>query len=216
MHHVCCITPPPLEISRCPSLFVPPLSARSVRALATLCPVSLLGGESRRTPSYSRRTAAGSNPSRALATTKTRLRRWAKPKYWASRTRHATVLWGPCTTPASVHLPPGGTSGSSSPASPARKQPKALSLVESTPGTFSQKTMDAAIPALRRTESIASAISQKMSDRFPRASLRDRRRPATLNAWQGVPPQNTSGASTSPKRMRVGKVVMSPRFGTSG
>jgi hypothetical protein len=113
-------------------------------------------------------------------------------------------------------LPPGGTSGSSSPASPARKQPKALSAVERTPGTFSQKTMLAAFPPASRTESIASAISQKVSDRFPRASSRDRRRPATENAWHGVPPQNRSGASTSPRKMRSGSMVMSPKLGTSG
>ncbi len=180
-------------------------------------PASLLGAESRRTPSNSRRTAAGSNPSRALATTNTRLRRWARPKYWASKTRQATVLSGPATTPASVHpVAASGSMGVSHPASAEMKHPKALSRVERTPGTFSQKTMHSGSPRVRRTSSIAFAISQKVSDRFPRASSRDRRRPATLKAWQGVPPQNTSGASTSPNRMRAGSVVMSPRFGTSG
>lgn len=189
-----------------------PVPAHSVTSFRA----SLLGAVSRRTPSNSKRTAAGSNPSRALATTNTRRRRWATPKYWASKMRHATALWGPYTQPAFVHLLPDGMIGSSSPASAPRKQPKALSLVLRTPGTFSQKTTEGAIPVVIRWMSIAFAISQKVKERFPLASSRELRRPATLNAWQGVPPQNTSGASTSPDRMRSGSVVMSPKLGTLG
>lgn len=180
------------------------------------CPVSRLGAVSRRTPSNSKRTAAGSKSALALATTNTRLRRWATPKYWASRTRHATVLWGPYTQPAFVHFSPDGMSGSSSPASAPRKQPKALSLVERTPGTFSQKMTPAGSRRRDRTWSTALAIPTKVSERLPRASSSELRRPATENAWHGVPPQNRSGASTSPDKMRSGSCVMSPRLGTSG
>jgi len=172
-------------------------------------PASLLGAVSRRKPPNSKRTAAGSNPSLALATTNTRRRRWAKPKYWASKMRHAAVLRGPETQPASGQ-PSGAYRGSSPPHSCARKHPKALSLVERTPGTFSQKTMVAGNPRTDRDSSMASAISQKVKERFPRASASDWRLPATLNAWQGVPPQKRSGASTSPLLMRSGKVVISP------
>lgn len=175
-----------------------------------------LGAESRRTPSDSKRTAAGSNPARALATTNTRRRRWAKPKCWASRIRHATARAGPSTRPASDHLRPGGWSSQPEPASFPRKQPKALSAVERTPGTFSQKTMAGCWPRADRTVSIASASSQKVRERLPRASSSDRRRPATLNAWHGVPPHSRSGASISPASTRSGSVTMLPRFCTSG
>jgi hypothetical protein len=104
----------------------------------------------------------------------------------------------------------------SDPESAPRKQPKALSLVERTPGTFSQKTMEAGSPRASRTLSIASDISQKVRDKLPRASSRDFLKPATEKAWHGVPPQKRSGASTSPLAIRAGSVVMSPRFGTSG
>jgi len=204
-----------LSTSR-PDPFAPPPAVLREGMVGATFPASLLGAESRRTPSNSKSTAAGSNPSRALATTNTRLRRWARPKYWASRTRHATALWGPNTQPASVHLPPGGTSGSFSPASPAKKHPKALSLVLRTPGTFSQTTMLAGFPPADRTWSIALAISQNVRERLPRASSKDLRRPATENAWHGVPPHKISGASTSPDSMRAGSVVMSPKLGTSG
>lgn len=39
---------------------------------------------------------------------------------------------------------------------------------------------------------------------------------AMLNAWQGVPPTRTSGASTSPARTASAILVMSPRLVTSG
>ena len=206
------ITPP----SRSKSVPRPPPAVLRLGMVGAIFPASLLGAVSRRTPSNSKRTAVGSNPSLALATTNTRRRRWATPKYWASVTRHATALLGPSTAPAFVHLPPGATSGSSSPASPARKQPNALSLVLRTPGTFSQKTMVGCSPRTDRAESISLAISQKVKERLPRASSKDLRRPATENAWHGVPPQKTSGASISPLRMRSAIFVMSPRFGTSG
>lgn len=176
-------------------------------------PASRLGGESRRTPLNSKRTRAGSNPFRELATTNTRRRRWAKPKNWASMIRHATARPGPYTQPASVHLPPAGCSSQPEPASAPKKQPNALSLEERTPGTFSHTTMHPSFPAAARTSSIASAISTKVMVRFPRVSARPSRRPATLNAWQGVPPVKSSGADTSPERMRSGSAFMSPRFG---
>ena len=104
----------------------------------TSCPSPRRGAVSRRTPSRSKSTSVGSNPSRALATTNTRRRRWARPKYWASRTRHAIVLLGPYTQPASCHFFPGGCSSQSSPASAPRKHPKAFPLSLRTPGTFSR------------------------------------------------------------------------------
>ena len=206
------MTPP----SRSKSVPRPPPPVLREGIVGATFPVSLLGAVSRRTPSNSKRTAAGSKSALALATTNTRRRRWATPKYWASRTRHATALWGPNTQPAFVHFPPAGSSGNSSPASPAKKHPNALSLVLRTPGTFSQKTMQGWAPRTDLVVSIALAISQKVKDRLPRASSKDLRSPATENAWHGVPPQNRSGASTSPLKMRSGKVVMSPRLGTSG
>ena len=180
------MTPP----SQSKSVPRPPPAVLREGMVGATCRVSLLGAVSRRTPSNSKRTAAGSKSALALATTNTRRRRWATPKYWASRTRHATALLGPSTKPAFAHRPPGGTSASSSPASAPRKHPNALSLVERTPGTFSQKMMDF------RCSSIASAISQKVRDKLPRASSSDWRRPATEKAWQGVPPQRMSGTST--------------------
>ena len=180
--------------------------------LEVVFPTSLLGAISLRKPSNSKRISAGSNPSLALAITNTRFLRWASPKYWASRTRHATVLLCPNTTPAFVHRFPDGLSSLSPPASLARKQPKALSFVLRTPGTFSQKIM----AGLSRLLSIASAISQKVNVKFPLASSRDCLLPATLNAWHGVPPQSISGASISPFKIFSGNNVISPRFGTSG
>jgi len=198
-----------------PLVRLPPNAAPDAAQAAALFPAFLLGAESRRRPSHSRRTEAGSNPARALATTNTRRRRWASPKYWASRTRQATVRWGPATTPALVHpVAANGSMAVSQPASAERKQPKALSAVLRTPGTFSQKTMAGSSPRADRTWSIAFAISQKVRDRLPRASSRDFRNPATENAWHGVPPQNRSGASTSPARIISGRRVISPRFGT--
>jgi hypothetical protein len=199
-----------------PDPLAPPPLAQPAIVGATASLASRLGAESRRTPSHSKRTAAGLNPARALATTNTRRRRWAKPKYWASRIRHATARVGPSTQPASAHRPPAGRSGSSSPASPAKKQPKALSLALRTPGTFSQKMTAGCFPKIDRVASMAFAISQKVSDKLPRASAKDLRSPATLKAWHGVPPQNTSGASTCNARTRSAKRLMSPRLGTAG
>lgn len=147
---------------KCPaqawSTSLPPSVLRRVPAVA-FCPAPLLGAVSRRRPSNSKSTCAGSNPSRALATTKTRRRRWATPKNWASRTRQAIALWGPYTQPASFHFPPGGCSSLLSPASAPRKQPKALSLELRTPGTFSQTVTTDCFPRRARAESMASARS---------------------------------------------------------
>ncbi|MCY1369154.1 hypothetical protein D9M69_561750 [compost metagenome] len=183
---------------------------------ARSCPSPRRGGESRRTPSDSKSTAQGSNPARALATTNTRRRRWARPKYWASSTRHAAVRVGPYTQPASVHLPPAGWSASDSPTRAPRKQPNALPLSERTPGTFSQTTMEAGFPARVLTRSAASASSTYLMVRAPRGSARPSRMPATLKAWQGVPPTRTSGAMMLPTSTCRASLVMSPRLGTSG
>lgn len=64
---------------------------------ATSCRAFLHGGVFRRRPSNSKRILRGSAPSLGHATRNTRLRRWANPKYWASRTRHAIDLRGPST-----------------------------------------------------------------------------------------------------------------------
>src|SRR5690606_31263670 len=153
----CGLSPPPPDArkqfcSSSPSSAVPPPSLPRCATLRAARPAdpsraSRLGAESLRTPSHSKSTVAGSNPSRALATTNTRRRRCAKAKYWASRVRQAIARRGPYTAPAFAHLPPGARSGSSSPARPARKHPKALSLVERTPGTFSQKTIAGGRPS---------------------------------------------------------------------
>ncbi|CQT75324.1 Uncharacterised protein [Salmonella enterica subsp. enterica serovar Typhi] len=58
-------------------------------------PSPLLGAIFRRTPSNSKSTVAGSRSVRALATTNTRRRRCATPKYWASRILQATFRCGP-------------------------------------------------------------------------------------------------------------------------
>src|SRR5579885_2836896 len=102
---------------------------------------SWLGGESRRRPSDSKSTSTGSKSARALATTNTRLRRWATPKYWASKVRHATDLRVPYTQPACDHRCPGGCNALRSPAIAPRKHPKALPASLRTPGTFSQTRM---------------------------------------------------------------------------
>ncbi len=188
----------------------PPLEVRAPRVPATSFPASLLGAESRRRPSHSKSTVAGSNPFRALATRNTRRRRWANPKYWASKVRQAIALWGPYTQPAFGHLPPGETSSTSSPARPARKHPNALVLSLRTPGTFSQTMMQGGFPALARTWSIASASSIKRRVNWPRSSFKPARMPATLYAWHGVPPTSTSGASISPDSTRAASLVISP------
>lgn len=215
----------------------PPPPARASRGPVTSSPEPRRGGESRRTPSNSSSIAAGSNPSAALATTNTRRRRWASRLYWASRTRHATALWGPRATPAFVHfgtwtprflfhdqnLPAfpslgrgPGSRGSLSPASPARKQPRGLSSWLSTPGTFSQRTTQGGRPSAARTSSIALTRSMKARVSWPRASLRPPRSPAIEKAWQGVPAMTTSGAGISRRRTFAASSVMSPWLGVPG
>ncbi|KUR48091.1 hypothetical protein PST407_02350 [Pseudomonas syringae pv. tomato] len=194
----------------------PPPEARAARVPVTSCPSPRRGAVSRRTPSRSKSTAMGSRSARALATRNTRRRRWARPKYWASRIRHAIVLLGPYTQPASFHRFPGGCSSQSSPASAPRKHPKALPLSERTPGTFSQTMMLSGWLRLVRTWSTASASSTYLMVRAPRGSSMPWRIPATLNAWHGVPPTRTSGASILPASTRAPSLVMSPRFGVRG
>lgn len=116
---------------------VPPPFADSVSTTSvTSFRVSRLGAEFRRTPSDSNNTFEGSKFPEP-ATTNTRRRRWATPKYWASRTRHAIEREGQNTAPAFVHFPPVGRSGTFSPASLPRRHPKALVRSDSRPGTFS-------------------------------------------------------------------------------
>ena len=121
------------------------------------------------------------------------LRRWAKPKYWASRHRQATALRGPRATPASVHRRL-ETRGRSDPARPARKHPKALSWELKMPGTFSQTTRGPSLP--RWASKIVNCIrkpheSQGSGCRAHRPA--PWRRPATENDWHGVPPAMTCG-----------------------
>ena len=162
------LCPPPLRhratTGSCPRLS-PPLSTPRpllVRLGAvgwvTPCPASRLGAISRRMLSNSSSISAGSVPSPKQKTTNKRARRWAKPKYWASRMRHAAVPRGPVATPALLH-PAVGAMASSAPISPAKKQPKALSAVESIPGTFSHKTARGLT---------ACTISTKRKVKFPR------------------------------------------------
>lgn len=184
-------------------LFAPLLPARPSIVGAILSCVSRLGGESRRMLSNSNNISAGSALSPKQKTRNRRARRWAKPKYWASRMRHAAVPRGPETTPALSH-PAGGVMASSAPTSPASKQPKALSSVERTPGTFSQRVI------LGR---IACTTSIKRRVRLPRSSRSDFRKPATLNAWQGVP---AISKSTGIARSVKSGAVISPRFSNPG
>lgn len=149
-------------------------------------------------PSRSKSTSHGSNPARALAITNTRRRRWARPKYWASRILHAAVRLGPYTQPASFHLPPGGWSSSDSPTRAARKQPKAFSLSERTPGTFSHQAMHSGSLRWVLTRSIASMVSTNLMVRAPRGSVRPSRQPATLKAWHGVPAIARGGSLDRP------------------
>ena len=183
---------------------------------AMSCPWPRRGGVSRRTPSRSKSTSSGSNPARALATTNTRRRRWAKLKYWASKIRHATVRVGPYTQPASFHLPPGGWSSSDSPTRAPRKQPNALPLSERTPGTFSQRQTASGSFRRVRTWSIASRSSTYLIVRAPRGSARPSRMPATLKAWHGVPPTSASGAGILPASTMAARRVMSPWLGVPG
>lgn len=67
-----------------------------------------------------------------------------------------------------------------------------------------------------RIKSIALRILTKTKVKLPRSSSRLPRRPATENAWQGVPPTNTSGASISPTRILAVSLVISPWFDTFG
>ncbi len=182
-------------------LFAPLLPARPSVVGATLCPASRLGGVSRRRLSNSNSISAGSALSPKQKIRNKRARRWAKPKYWASRMRHAAVPRGPETTPALSH-PVGEWMASSAPTSPARKQPKALSSVERTPGTFSQTVN------LGRS---SCTTSMKRSVKLPRLSDSDLRSPATENAWQGVP---AISKSTGAARFVKSAAVMSPRFRT--
>mgnify|MGYP007031245108 CR=1 FL=1 len=171
-------------------------------------------------------------PAPPRASTKTRFRRWAKPKCWASRVRQATHLVGPSTTPALGHfgtclsfdhlqkallLPVGGFGpGSidpSFPANPAKNAPNALSCVLRTPGTFSQRIQAGSLPAVDRRWSIASARSMNCSVRLPLSSARDCRLPATLKAWHGVPPQSMSASTIHGSSFSS---VKSPWQGVSG
>ena len=171
-------------------------------------PAVLRGSKCPRTPARSKSISAASMLP-VPATTKTRRRRWGTPKYCASRMRQATRRRSD-TTPASVHLPPAGCNAPSDPQSAPRRHPKALSWVLRTPGTFSHTATAGDLPPRRRTTSTASKILTNSKVKFPRASSRLPRRPATENAWHGVPPTSTSGASMSPANIPLMMRVMSP------
>ena len=158
-----------------------------------------------RSPTGKSESALAQFPAPATARTNTRFLRWGTRCHWASSTLHATVLFGPATTPllGCFLPPPGGMTGASAPQRAPKKHPNALSGVERTPGTFSHST---------HLGLKWSAMRQKVRHRFPRSSARLPRFPATLNAWQGVPPT---------KRLIAGMfhswyLVISPRLGTSG
>ena len=139
----------------------PPPLVRALIVGATPSPAPRLGAGCQRLLSMigSSASAAAHLPAPPLASTKTRFRRWARPKCWASRTRHAATRVGPSTTPALGHPSSGSSMGSSRPHRPPRKAPKALSLVLKTPGTFSQRIQAGSLPAVDRRSSIASPRS---------------------------------------------------------
>ena len=131
------------------------------KPLAVPCPAPRLGAGCHSLPLMigSSASAAAHLPAPPLASTKTRFRRWARPKCWASKIRHAAHRVGPSTTPAPVHPPSGSGMGAVRPTKPPKKAPKALSLVLRTPGTFSQRIHAGSLPASDRRWSIASARS---------------------------------------------------------
>ena len=208
-------TAPPLALTvqqTVDCLYAPKLLSTKA---AGSCPASLPAAGCPAWPCRSKSISAG-RIALALATAKMRRRRWGTPKNWASRTRQAISRVGPSTAPAFVHFFPAGSSGRFSPASPPKKQPKALSLVLSTPGTFSQTRMHGGCPFRARIKSIASNILIKTKVKLPRSSSKLPRNPATEKAWQGVPPTKTSGASTLPLSILPTSCVISPWLGTCG
>ena len=132
------------------------------------------------------------------ATTYNLRRCCGRPKYLASRTRHATFLVFPRTSPALGHLPPFTVRTLANPAREEIKQPNAFVLSVKTPSTFSQKTLHLFCPVARRTASLDSIISTNFNVRFPRSSFNPFCHPAREKAWQGVPPQIKSGADILP------------------
>ena len=139
----------------------PPFAAPLVIVAATPSPLPRPGAGCQRLLSMigSSASATANLPAPPRASTKTRFRRWAKPKCWASKIRQAAHLVGPSTTPALVHPPAGSGMGDVRPTKPPKKAPKALSLVLRTPGTFSQRIQAGSLPAVDRRWSIASARS---------------------------------------------------------
>ena len=103
--------------------------------------------------------------------------------------------------------------GVSHPHSPAKKEPKALSSVDKTPGTFSQRILDGSFPASYRISSIASANLTNCSVKFPLSSDNEPLNPAIEKAWHGVPPTNKSALPIQDSSLSV---VKSPYKGTSG
>ena len=85
--------------------------------------------------------------------------------------------------------------GASHPQSPPKKLPKALSSVERTPGTFSQRIVAASFPVVCRRLSIASANLTNCSVKFPLSSDKEFLKPAKLKLWHGVPPTNKSASA---------------------
>jgi len=67
-----------------------------------------------------------------------RTSRWARPKYWASKTRTRLFFWVHTHNQRPAIFFPGGCSSQSSPASAPRKHPKAFPLSLRTSGTLSQ------------------------------------------------------------------------------
>lgn len=152
------IDPPPTSKS-VPS--PPPPEVRSLRVPVTPSPLPLRGAGCHELLGMigSSASAAAHLPAPPRASTKTRRRRCAKPKCWASSIRHAAHRVGPSTTPALGHPSSGSGMAAPRPHSPPKKDPKALSLVLRTPGTFSQRIQAGSLPAVDRIWSIASARS---------------------------------------------------------
>ena len=136
--------------------------------LATPCLCVQRGEGCRSQPSHSRRTSAARSDSR-LATRNTLRRRWATPKYRASRVRHETPY-----PSCSISL---------------RSLPKSAPLLElKSPGTFSSTSHRG-----RR----CSTRSRKVKARLDRLPANPARLPATLRSWQGNPPDQMSASGMS-------------------
>ena len=165
----------------------PAASALPPAPAASSCLFSRLDGVSQDRLSGSKSTSQGLSTSPRRPTTKTRSRRWAKPKNCASSTRHARPY-------------PHASRASS------RHRKSSPCELESAPGTFSQRSQSGLTSRTHRTYSHMSPLAPSSPVRFP----------AMLKDWQGLPPTTMSGRPKSRTASFQLILVMSPRFGTCG